>query len=273
LNWLIGSDFGRSSQRNDQKQLNRYSMATVKAWAAFKTKGELQPFTYDMPPLAAEEVEIKVEHCDPCLNGDQNLCINGQATIMGNYGGWSERVRAHWVRTMPIPEELDSRDAGPLMCAGITVFAPLMELDIRLTSQIGVFGIGGLGHLALQFAAAWGAKVTAFSKSPAKFEEIKRLGATTVLSSKDVDSWGLLTGKFDLIIITVAVPLDRNKIIQLLAPNGKLHFVALLPEPIPVPVLLLLLSQRSLTTNLGGSRGVMDKMLRFAAQHKIVAMY
>ena len=305
-------------------------MATVKAWAVLKGKGELQPFTYDMPLLAAEEVEIKVEncgichtdlgfiandigltvfplvpgheitgrivamgaiaaekglsigqkvgvgwfkascgYCDPCLNGNQNLCINSQATIWGNYGGWSERVRAHWIWTMPIPEELDTRDAGPLMCAGITVFAPLMELGIRPTSQIGVFGIGGIGHLALQFAAAWGAKVTAFSNSPAKAEEIKRLGATTVVPSKDVDSWKPLAGKFDLIIITVAAPLDWDKIIQLLAPNGKLHFVAILPEPIPVSVLLLLLGQRSLTTNLGGSRGVMDKMLRFAAQHKI----
>jgi uncharacterized zinc-type alcohol dehydrogenase-like protein len=308
-------------------------MATVKAWAAFEPKGKLKSFTYDAPPLAPEEVDIKVEycgichtdlgfidnelgfttyplvpgheitgtivalgaiaatkglsigqkvgmgwfkascgHCDPCLNGDQNLCINSQATIMGNYGGWSESVRAHWVWTMPIPEELDTRDAGPLMCAGITIFAPLMELDIRPTSQIGVIGIGGLGHLAIQFSAAWGAKVTAFSNSPAKFDEIKRMGATTVVSSKDPESWKPLTGKLDLIIITVAVPLDWDKIIPLLAPNGKLHFVALLPEPIPVPVLLLLLGQRSLTTSLGGSRGVMDKMLRFAAQHKIAAI-
>ncbi len=208
-------------------------------------------------------------HCDPCLNGDQNLCINSQAAIWGNHGGWAETIRANWIWTVPIPDGLDTRDAGPLMCAGITVFAPLMELDIRPTQNIGVFGIGGLGHLAVQFAAAWGANVTAFSNSPEKSDEIKRLGAAAVVSSKDTASWGPLTGKFDLIIITVGVPLDWDKIISLLAPNGKLHIVGILAEPVPIPVLLLLIGQRSLSSSLAGSRGVMNKMLRFAAQHHI----
>lgn len=208
-------------------------------------------------------------HCDPCLNGDQNLCTTAQYTIMGNYGGWAETVRTHWIWTIPIPEELDTRDAGPLMCAGITVFAPLMILDIRPTSHIGVIGIGGLGHLAVQFAAAWGAKVTAFSNSPAKYEEIKHMGATNIVSSKDTASWAPMNGTFDLIIITVAAHLEWDKIIQLLAPNGKLHIVAIMPEPIPLSVLLLTLGQRSVSSSLAGSRGVMDKMLRFAAQHRI----
>jgi alcohol/geraniol dehydrogenase (NADP+) len=208
-------------------------------------------------------------HCDPCLNGDQNLCLNSQAAIWGNHGGWAEKIRANWIWTIPIPDGLDTRDAGPLMCAGITVFAPLMELDIKPTDNIGVIGIGGLGHLAVQFAAAWGAKVTAFSNSPEKAGEIKRLGATDVVSSRDTASWAPLAGKFDLIIVTVGVPLDWDKIIALLAPNGKLHIVGILAEPIPVSVLLLLIGQRSLSSSLAGSRGVMNKMLRFAAQYHI----
>jgi len=308
-------------------------MATIKAWAVFKPNGELQPFEYELPPLGAEEVEVKVEycgichtdlgfianeganiipipyplvpgheitgtivamgpiaaqkglsigqkvgvgwmksscgHCDPCLNGEQNLCINGQATIMGNYGGWAERVRVHWIWTIPLPEGLDIRDAGPLMCAGITVFAPLMELDISPTSHIGVIGIGGLGHLALQFAAEWGAKVTAFTNNPAKTEEIKKLGASTVIAGNDAKEWDSLKGTFDLIIVTAAAHLDWDKIMQLLAPNGKLHILGILYEPIPISVIFLTLGQRSLSSSLVGSRGVMDKMLRFAARHGI----
>ena len=305
-------------------------MSTIKAWAAFEPKGELKPFTYQMPPLGPEEVEIKVEHCgichtdiafinneggnvpfplvpgheitgriialgevaatkglrigqkvgvgwmkstcnycDPCQEGRQNLCMHSQATIMGNHGGWAEKVRTDYNWAVPMPEELDIRDAGPLMCAGITVFAPLMESGMKPTGNIAVFGIGGLGHLAVQFAAAWGANVTAFSNSPAKEGEIKSMGAAQVVNSRDIAAWGPLAGAFDLIIVTVAVPLEWDKIISLLAPNGRLHIVGILLEPIPVPLFPLLIGQKSLSSSPGGSRSVMTKMLRFAARHKI----
>jgi len=208
-------------------------------------------------------------HCAPCIDGDQHLCHEIKATIWGNHGGFANRVKAHWIWTVPIPEDMDSADAGPLFCAGITVFSPLMEYGVKPTDRIGVFGIGGLGHLSIQFCHAWGAEVTAFSSTESKRDEIVKLGADYVVSSRNINDWTPLKGKFDLIIITVAVPLEWDKIIEMLAPKGRLHFVGIIFEPIPVSVLALLATQKAVSASPGGSRGVLDKMLRFAGQHHI----
>jgi uncharacterized zinc-type alcohol dehydrogenase-like protein len=170
---------------------------------------------------------------------------------------------------VPIPEEMNAADAGPMFCAGITVFGPLMEFGVKPTDHIGVFGIGGLGHLSIQFCHAWGAEVTAFSSTASKTEENKKLGADHIVSSRDTTQWESLKGKFDLIIVTVSVSLDWDKIIEMLGPKGRLHFVGIVYEPIPVSVLSLLGIQKSISASPGGSRGVLDKMLRFAARHNI----
>jgi uncharacterized zinc-type alcohol dehydrogenase-like protein len=208
-------------------------------------------------------------HCEPCLAGDQNLCVNLKATIISNHGGFASHVKAHWLWTVPIPEKLNAADAGPLLCAGITVFGPLMQFDVRPTHRIGIFGIGGLGHLAVQFAHAWGAEVTAFSNSAHKKEDILKLGADQVVSSRDTSEWETLKGKFDLILITVAVPLEWDKIIAMLGPKGRLHLVGIVYEPIPVKVMQLLLSLVSISASPGGTRSEIGKMLEFAARHNI----
>ena len=208
-------------------------------------------------------------HCGPCLEGNQNLCVNLKATIMGNHGGFASHVKAHWIWTVPIPENLDAADAGPLMCAGITVFGPLMQFGVKPTDRIGIFGIGGLGHLAVQFAHAWGAEVTAFSNSAHKTEDILKLGADQVVSSRDNSEWDALKGKFDLILVTVAVPLEWDKIIAMLGPKGRLHFLGIVYEPVPVSVLQLLLSLASVSASPGGTRSEISKMLEFAARHNI----
>src|ERR1700761_3361660 len=133
-------------------------------------------------------------HCEPCLEGNQNLCLNIKATIWGNHGGFASQVRAHWLWTIPIPENVKVADAGPMLCAGITVFAPLMQFGVKPTDHIGVIGIGGLGHLAVQFAHAWGAEVTAFSNSVHKKSDILKLGADRVVSSVDSSEWDQLKG-------------------------------------------------------------------------------
>lgn len=211
-------------------------------------------------------------HCDPCLNGDQHLCSTVKPTIYGSYGGFASHIKVHWIWTIPIPENINTADAGPLFCAGITVFAPLLEFGVKPTDHIGIFGIGGLGHLAVQFAHAWGSRVTAFSSTASKEEEIRKLGANEVVSSRDTKEWDSLKGTFDLIMITVAVPLDWDKIIAMLAPKGRLHFVGIVFEPVPVSVLSLLMPQLSLSASPGGSRNVINKMLRFAGQHNISAV-
>jgi uncharacterized zinc-type alcohol dehydrogenase-like protein len=211
-------------------------------------------------------------HCDPCLAGNQNLCKNGQPTIMGRHGGFADRVKAHWMWIIPIPEELNPADAGPLFCAGMTVFAPLAEYGVSPTQKIGIFGIGGLGHLAVQFSNAWGAEVTAFSSTASKLDEIKKMGADHIVSSRDTFEWDNLKGTFDLLIITVAVPLDWQKIIAMLAPKGRLHFVGIVFEPIPVSVLDLLIPNLSISASPGSTRTSVNNMLRFAARHGISPM-
>jgi uncharacterized zinc-type alcohol dehydrogenase-like protein len=208
-------------------------------------------------------------HCEPCLEGSQNLCTNLKATIMGNHGGFASHVKAHWLWTVPIPEKLNAADAGPLLCAGITVFSPLMQFGVKPTDRIGIFGIGGLGHLAVQFAHAWGAEVTAFSSSVHKYEDIRKLGADYVVSSKDRGGWEALKGRFDLILITASAPLEWDKIIAMLGPKGRLHFLGVVYEPVPVSVVQLLLSLVSVSASPVGTRSEIGKMLEFAARHNI----
>lgn len=209
------------------------------------------------------------QYCDPCISGAPQLCTRLQGTIIGHHGGFATHVRAHWLWTVPVPDGLAAADAGPLFCAGITVFSPLMEFGLRPVDRVGVFGIGGLGHLALQFCHAWGSHVTAFSSTRSKYKEIIGLGADDVVDSRSPDAWAHLKGKLDLIIVTVAVPLDWHRVLELLSPRGRLHFVGIISEPIPVQVMDLLIPQTSISSSPGGSRTSMDAMLRFAARHRI----
>lgn len=95
-------------------------------------------------------------HCEQCLGGEGNLCAQNVPTIVGHHGGFADRVRAQWPWAVPIPDALKPADAGPLLCGGVTVFTPLKVFQVRPIDRVGVVGIGGLGHLALQFAKAWG---------------------------------------------------------------------------------------------------------------------
>lgn len=208
-------------------------------------------------------------HCKQCLMGHHNLCERLQPTLIGRHGAFADKVRAHWVWTMPLPEGLDSRECGPLLCGGITVFAPLRELNISPTSRVGVIGIGGLGHMALKFCKAWGCEVTAFTSSDSKMEEARAFGAHHVVSTGDSKAIAKLAGTLDLIIDTVNATLDWDGLLNALAPNGRLHVVGAVPEPIPVPVFTLLMGQKSISGSPTGSRGAIDSMLNFAARHQV----
>ncbi len=207
-------------------------------------------------------------HCHQCMSGSQHLCPQVQATIVGHRGGFASKVRAHWAWALPIPDGLDHQDAGPLLCGGITVFNPL-AMYAKPTDRVGVVGIGGLGHLALKFAAAYGCEVTAFTSSESKFDEARGFGAHHVVSSRDPDAIGKLAGSLDLIVSTVNVPLDWDAIIGALAPNGRLHVVGAVLEPIPVQAFALIMGQKSVSGSPTGSPVDMAAMLGFAARHHI----
>ncbi|MDO9243984.1 MAG: NAD(P)-dependent alcohol dehydrogenase [Rhodocyclaceae bacterium] len=208
-------------------------------------------------------------HCAPCVGGDQHLCGASQATLSGRPGGFAERVRAQWAWAIPVPEGIRPEVAGPLFCGGITVFSPLVEYDISPTSRVGVVGIGGLGHLAIKFAKAWGCEVTAFTSSPSKRKEVMAQGAHRVVASNDANAIAALAGSLDLVIVTVNVPLDWQAITSTLAPRGRLHFVGAVLDPIPVQAFSLISGQKVISGSAIGSPTQMARMLAFCVRHNI----
>ncbi|MEX1039911.1 MAG: NAD(P)-dependent alcohol dehydrogenase [Pirellulaceae bacterium] len=206
--------------------------------------------------------------CRQCMSGSHQLCAQVQPTIVAHLGGFAERVRAHWAWTIPIPEELDSAEAGPLLCGGITVFNPL-AMYASPTSRVGIVGIGGLGHMGVKFAAAYGCEVTAFTSSPSKFEEARGFGADHVVSSRDADAIAELAGTLDLLIVTVNAGLDWNGLISTLAPNGRLHVLGAVLEPMQIAALPLIFGQKSVSGSPTGSPLDIEKMLEFAARHGV----
>jgi uncharacterized zinc-type alcohol dehydrogenase-like protein len=210
-------------------------------------------------------------HCRRCISGNQHLCADVQATIVGRPGAFADRVRAHWAWVFPLPEALDPGSAGPLLCGGITVFSPLLNLDVKPTHRVGVVGIGGLGHMALKFSNAWGCEVTAFTSSESKHEEARRLGAHRVVSSVDRSAMKAIAGSLDLILVTVNVALPWGALQGTLAPQGRLHVVGAVQEPIPVRVPGLIDREQSISGSPTGSPGAIATMLDFAARHGIAA--
>jgi len=208
-------------------------------------------------------------HCHPCLSGDHNLCTTGEQTIVHRHGGFADRVRCHWVWAVPLPEALDPAKAGPLFCGGITVFNPIVQFGVKPTDRVGVIGIGGLGHLALQFLNKWGCEVYAFTSSDSKREEAKKLGAHHVVNSRDKSQLEKIAGSLDYIICTANATMDWQAIIGSLAPKGRLHFVGAVLEPVPVAVFSLIVGQKSISGSPLGSPETTAKMLDFCARHEI----
>jgi uncharacterized zinc-type alcohol dehydrogenase-like protein len=207
-------------------------------------------------------------HCHQCMSGNHHLCLESTFTIVGHKGAFASRVRTHWAWAIPLPDKIDAAEAGPLLCGGITVFNPL-AMYAKPTSRVGIVGIGGLGHMAVKFAAAYGCDVTAFTSSERKFDEARGFGAHHVVSSRDSAAIKKLAGMLDLLIVTVNVPLDWDALIASLAPNGRMHVVGAVPEPIPVAVFPLIFGQRSVSGSPTGSPVAIETMLDFAARHSI----
>jgi alcohol/geraniol dehydrogenase (NADP+) len=208
-------------------------------------------------------------HCHQCMSGSHHLCPQVQPTIIGHRGAFASHIRAHWAWVIPLPEKLNFAEAGPLLCGGITVFSPLL-MYAKPIDRVGIIGIGGLGHMAVKFAAAYGCDVTAFTASESKFDEAKGFGANHAVSTKDSAAIGKLGGSFDLLISTVNLKLDWDAIIGTLAPNGRLHVVGAVLDPIPVAAFSLILQQRSVSGSPTGSPVAIATMLDFASRHSVV---
>lgn len=209
------------------------------------------------------------DNCHDCNSGDQNLCTTAQGTIVGNHGGFADKVRANYKSVVKIPDGIDMESVGPLFCGGVTVFNPLVQFDIKPCHKVAVIGIGGLGHMALKFLNSWGCEVTAFTSSENKMQEALELGAHQTINSKNSEEIAKSVGKFDMIISTVNAKLDWNLYLSTLKSKGRLHFVGATLEPLDIGVFNLISAQRSISGSPVGSPDTIAKMLDFAKLHKI----
>jgi uncharacterized zinc-type alcohol dehydrogenase-like protein len=207
--------------------------------------------------------------CHECLSGDHHLCARGQGTIVNRPGAFADRLRVQWTWARPLPDGLDPATTGPLLCGGITVFSPLLQHSLPSNARVGIVGIGGLGHMALQFANRWGCEVHAFTTSDSKEAEARNLGAHYVHNTKRDVELKKITGSLDLIISTINVPLDIGGLLGSLAPKGILHVVGAVLEPMPIPAFGLIMGQKSVSGSPTGSPTAIDRMLAFSARHSI----
>jgi len=209
-------------------------------------------------------------HCNSCMSGNHHLCSHNEQTIVGRFGGFADLVRCHWAWATPLPAKLDASKAGPLFCGGITVFNPIIKAGVQPTARVGVIGIGGLGHLALQFLNKWGCEVTAFTSSPGKEEEALQMGAHHVVNSRDDDAMNKLAGSLDFILNTTNVSLNWPAYLAALAPKGVLHTVGAVLEPMAIPAFSLIGGEKSVAGSPLGSPALTRTMLEFCVRHNIL---
>jgi uncharacterized zinc-type alcohol dehydrogenase-like protein len=209
--------------------------------------------------------------CEWCTRGMENLCLAAEGTCVHRHGGYADRVRANARFVIPIPDSLDSEHTAPLLCAGITVYNPLRTHGINPSSRVGIVGIGGLGHLAIQFARVFGAEVTAFSTSAAKEEEARALGASHFVNARESKALKEVAGTMDFVLSTINADQDWGVYVQTLRPTGTLCFVGVPPSPISLHAFPLISGLRSITGNPTGSPYRLKEMLDVAARHGIKA--
>lgn len=210
--------------------------------------------------------------CEWCTRGLENLCPQSEATCVHRHGGYATRVRANARFVVKIPDALPSEQAAPLLCAGITVYNPMRDHCINPSSRVGVVGIGGLGHLAIQFARVFGAEVTAFSTSAAKEDEARALGAHHFVNTRESKAMKEVAGTQDFILNSANADQDWGVYIQTLRPTGTLCFVGVPPSPVSLHAFPLISGIRSVTGSPIGSPHRLREMLDVAARHGVKAM-
>lgn len=204
--------------------------------------------------------------CKDCLRGNENLCSKNKGTIVGRHGGFGSHVQIDSRFCFKIPEELESAVASPLLCAGITVYSALRYAGMTSGQNIGIIGIGGLGHLAVQFAAKLGNRVTVFTTSPDKEKFALENGASEVVVGTPKGT----KNKLNIILNTTHNDLDWPRFLSLLDSDGTLTFVGVPPSTLSnVHVGMLLNKRLRIMGSPIGGRAMINEMLEIAAKHKI----
>ncbi|MEC0312379.1 formaldehyde dehydrogenase AdhA [Bacillus subtilis] len=215
--------------------------------------------------------------CEYCLNGEEQFCTKGVVQTYnsvdydGNptYGGYSQKIVVTDRFVVRIPDRLEMDVASPLLCAGITTYSPLKHWNVGPGKKVAIVGVGGLGHLAIQFAHAMGAEVTVLSRSMNKKEEALELGANHYFATSDPATFTALTGRFDVILNTVSANLDVDAYLSMLRIDGTLVNVGAPAKPDTYSVFSLIMGRRSIAGSLVGGIQETQEMLDFAAKHGI----
>lgn len=210
-------------------------------------------------------------HCETCKGGDENYCSEHQTICIGRFGGFATHVTVDHRFVYPIPDGMDSAKTAPLLCAGITVFNALLNYGVLSSHRIGIIGLGGLGHVAVQFAKAFNCEVTVLSSSEDKEQEALGLGATHFVLTQDKKELEKRKGSLDFLLVTIHVDQDWPLYLDLLRPRGTLCFVGVPPKPINISAVSLIDGGKSISGSYIGNRQRMKEMLSFAAKHGISA--
>ncbi|AET57136.1 putative dehydrogenase [Paenibacillus terrae HPL-003] len=215
--------------------------------------------------------------CEYCLKGEEQYCTKGVVQTYnsrdydGNptYGGYSQKIVVTEGFVVGIPDVLDMNIASPLLCAGITTYSPLKHWNAGPGKKVAIVGVGGLGHLAIQYAHAMGAEVTVLSRSNDKKDEALELGADQYFATSDPATFTALASHFDLILNTVSANLDVDSYLSLLRVDGTLVNVGAPGKPDQYNVFSLLMGRRSIAGSLVGGIRETQEMLDFSAEHGI----
>ena len=212
--------------------------------------------------------------CEWCEGGAQHVCPRIVGTVMGEHkGGFGSTVRVNnWQFAHPLLEQIASEDAGPLLCAGTTVFTPLIRYNVRPTDRVAVAGIGGLGHLAVQYLAKWGCEVTAISSTHDKDEQARRFGASHFIATKGTGELANAANSFDFILSTISADQPWDTYLAALRPKGKLCIVGIPDKPISYSPWSLIAGEKSVVGGQPGSIDETQQMLAFTAHHGIKPM-
>ncbi|MEH1897639.1 MAG: NAD(P)-dependent alcohol dehydrogenase [Nostoc sp.] len=218
--------------------------------------------------------------CPNCKAGLENFCPNQILTFNSpdkhktapvTYGGYSDSIVVDERFVLRVPPNLDLAGAAPLLCAGITTYSPMRHWGVTEGKKVGIVGLGGLGHMGVKFARAFGAHVVVFTTSPDKKEDALRLGADEVVVSRNADEMQKHAGSFDFILDTVSAKHDINAYLDLLGRDGNITLVGAPPKPLEVAAFSLLVARRSLSgSNIGGIPETQE-MLDFCGKHNITA--
>jgi uncharacterized zinc-type alcohol dehydrogenase-like protein len=228
-------------------------------------------------------VGCMVDSCRTCANcqaGLEQFCLafptftyNGNDKFLGGhtYGGYSTSVVVDEAFVLRVPAGLDLAATAPLLCAGITTYSPLRHWKVGPNQKVGIVGLGGLGHMAVKFARAFGAHVVLFTTSPGKVADGLRLGAHEVVISKDPAAMAKHASSFHFILDAVSAQHDINAYLSLLKLDGTLALVGVPEKPLPVNPFNVILPRRNFAGSCIGGIAETQEMLDYCAQHKITS--